>query len=457
MEKDKYKFTEREWETCIKVLNILKEDPHHVPDELLFKGLITKIHKKAKKSISRKNTQEKRKSDFEKIQQTGIFQTHQAQKQQISIPTINESDYQELNIERKCYVCSNKYNQLHFFYNQICPTCAEVNYPKRLQKADFTGYTVLVTGGRIKIGYATTLQFLRSGANVIVTSRFPKSALENYQKEEDFEEWKDCLQVYGLDFRDILSVEAFTQFIKDKYDSLEIIINNAAQTIKRESSYYAPLLEKEHKELSVSLQPLLGTFQVEQTPLIEGRSEKFLANTQLYPNQVFNYDGQPTDLRDKNSWVLSMEEVSTEELVEVHLVNSVAPFILNGQLHELLLKSPKERKFIVNVTSKEGIFTGNAKNENHPHTNMSKAALNMMTLTSADDYAKKGIFMNSVDPGWASHENPFHIQQKMNATGFVPPLDFIDSASRILDPIINSLGGEPIYGKLLKNYQEVTW
>lgn len=451
-------FTKEEWEACIKVLNFAKENPHDVPDELLFKGLITKIHKQAKKNIAKVNAQQKRANDFAKVQQTGIFKTHQAQKNQEKISINKEEKLTQLEGSHTCYVCSTSYNQLHSFYHLLCPICAKQNYQKRFQKADFTNYTVLITGGRIKIGLATALHFLRSGAKVIVTSRFPKAALLTYEKENDFDQWKERLEVYGLDFRDILSVEKFTYFIQKKYTSLEIIINNAAQTIKRETDYYVPLLKKEQEQLPEYLQKLLGKFQESQVPLIEARNQKFLGNPMLYPPQRFNYDGQATDLRDKNSWVLPLEEVSTEELVEVHLINSVAPFILNGQLKKMLKKSPFFKRFIINVTSKEGIFTENLKKEFHPHTNMSKAAMNMMTLTSAEDYTKENIYMNSVDPGWASHENPIQIQQKMNAKGFVPPLDFIDSASRILDPIIQGLESEePIYGKLLKNYQEITW
>ncbi len=461
MERDNYKFTQEEWEACLKVLQCAKEDPNAVPDVNVFKGLITKIHKKAKKGIA----QEQRKKALEENQKllmtTQNVKIHHAQKSQDKnrddIPT-GPQEYQELKKPQKCYVCASSYSKLHFHYHLLCPSCAEFNFVQRNITNSLINHTALVTGARIKIGYETTLKLLRSGAKVIATSRFPKSALNNYVQEPDFEEWKDRLEVCGLDFRDILGVERFTEYIQQKYPYLEIIINNAAQTIKRENSYYQPLLEQEQEKLPISIQRNLGDFQRGFALLEQQNTQQLLEQTNMYPPQSFNYDGQPTDFRDKNSWVLPIQEVNTEELLEVHLINSIAPFMLNSRLHKTLLNSPQSKMFIVNVTSKEGIFANNAKNENHPHTNMSKASLNMMTLTSAEAYAKQGIFMNSVDPGWASHENPFHIQQKMNERGFVPPLDFVDAASRILSPIFDGLESDkPMYGKLLKNYQPIEW
>ena len=101
-----------------------------------------------------------------------------------------------------------------------------------------------------------------------------------------------------------------------------------------------------------------------------------------------------------------MHEVETPELLEVQLVNAIAPFILNARLKPLMLKTPERHKHVVNVSAMEGQFYRTTKTDRHPHTNMAKAALNMMTRTSALDFVKDGIHMNAVDTGWVTDEDP---------------------------------------------------
>ena len=154
-----------------------------------------------------------------------------------------------------------------------------------------------------------------------------------------------------------------------------------------------------------------------------------------------------------------MDEVGAQEMLEVQLVNSVAPFLLNSRLKPLMTRSPFGRRFIVNVSAMEGQFYRH-KTVYHPHTNMAKAALNMMTRTSGDDYAKDGIYMNSVDTGWVTEENPgdrrVHKQENL---GFYPPLDIIDGMARIYQPIAEGINNQetPVYGKFLKDYGECRW
>ena len=68
-------------------------------------------------------------------------------------------------------------------------------------------------------------------------------------------------------------------------------------------------------------------------------------------------------------------------MLEVQLVNAVAPFILCARLKPLMLRAPGRDKHVVNVSAMEGIFSRGTKTDRHPHTNMAKAALNMLTLT----------------------------------------------------------------------------
>jgi NAD(P)-dependent dehydrogenase (short-subunit alcohol dehydrogenase family) len=103
------------------------------------------------------------------------------------------------------------------------------------------------------------------------------------------------------------------------------------------------------------------------------------------------------------------------------------------------------------------------KMPNHPHTNMAKAALNMMTRTSAEDLSKNyRIFMNAVDTGWINDENPLDRANKTAKTNlFQTPIDEIDAAARILDPIFTGVAagkeGEKMSGVFLKDYYTTEW
>jgi NAD(P)-dependent dehydrogenase (short-subunit alcohol dehydrogenase family) len=106
----------------------------------------------------------------------------------------------------------------------------------------------------------------------------------------------------------------------------------------------------------------------------------------------------------------------------VQLVNAVAPFIFNARLKALMMRTPERDKHIVNVSAMEGQFYRRFKTTRHPHTNMAKAALNMMTRTSAADYHADGIHMNSVDTGWVTDEDPVEIAaRKEIEQRFSPP------------------------------------
>jgi NAD(P)-dependent dehydrogenase (short-subunit alcohol dehydrogenase family) len=182
----------------------------------------------------------------------------------------------------------------------------------------------------------------------------------------------------------------------------------------------------------------------------------------LFPRGRYDADRQQVDLRDMNSWRLTLGEVPTVEMLEVQLVNAVAPFVLNARLKPLMLRHrPLDEvdKHIVNVSAMEGQFYREHKTDKHPHTNMAKAALNMMTRTSAPDYAKEGIFMNSVDTGWVTDEDPAALAaRKVEEHGFHPPLDIVDGAARICDPIFTGgLTGERVFGQFLKDYLPTEW
>jgi NAD(P)-dependent dehydrogenase (short-subunit alcohol dehydrogenase family) len=179
----------------------------------------------------------------------------------------------------------------------------------------------------------------------------------------------------------------------------------------------------------------------------------------LFPDGRVDADLQQVDLRQQNTWRLALAEVPTAEMLEVQLVNAVAPFILCARLKPLMMRAPGRDKHIVNVSAMEGIFSRGTKTDKHPHTNMAKAALNMMTLTASRDYVQDGIHMNAVDTGWVTDEDPaIHADRKKEELDFQPPLDIVDGAARVCDPFFSGLlTGEHVFGKFLKDYKPSAW
>jgi len=395
-----------------------------------------------------------------------------------------------LDTPRVCYVCKQQGTRVHFFYDQMCGACGDFNYAKRTQTANLDGRIALVSGARVKIGYQAAILLLRSGARVIVSTRFPRDAALRYAREPDAESFSGRLQIYGLDLRHTPSVEAFARHLCATEQRLDFVIHNACQTVRRPSGFYRHLLERELGPED-QLPELARSFLVEYEHLRSGAAarlgsgaaadgappvalglqrapalsqaplapEDLETGQHLFPRDQLDQDLQQIDLRSVNSWRLPLDQVSTVELLEVQLVNAIAPFVLNARLKSLMLRERTFDKHIVNVSAMEGQFYRRFKTDKHPHTNMAKAALNMMTRTSAADYAKDGIFMNSVDTGWVTDEDPAHIAERKTAeNGFHPPLDIVDGAARIVDPIFSGMNsGRHVWGQFLKDYRATAW
>lgn len=423
-------------------------------------------------------------------------------------PGATVPDAGELKTPRACYVCKVEFRRVHFFYDAMCGACADLNYRKRFQTASLAGRVAVITGARLKIGYQAALMMLRAGARVVVTTRFPRDAAERYAREADFDEWRSRLEVHGLDLRHVPSVEIFARYLTRTLPRLDILINNAAQTVRRPAGFYAHLVDREIAPLGTLSPPvrallaqhedckealaggLRGAAGMGEEPdgaIVETTGRGYVAwggsgpgtgirasalmsqvpcafddasrDHEVFPLGKIDADLQQVDLRSMNSWRMTLADVPSPEMLEVQLVNAVAPFVLCSKLKGLMLRDPTFEKHVVNVSAMEGQFARHTKTDKHPHTNMAKAALNMMTLTSAPDYAVGGIFMNAVDTGWVTDEDPAALAaRKREDLDFQPPLDIVDGAARVCDPFFSGLlTGEHVWGKFLKDYAPTAW
>jgi len=347
---------------------------------------------------------------------------------------------------RGCYVCKRRYRQVDAFYHQLCPDCAARNRARREARTDLTGRRALLTGGRAKIGMYIALRLLRDGAQTTITTRFPRDAARRFAAMADSGEWLHRLTVVGLDLRDPAQVMALTESVAAQ-GPLDILINNAAQTVRRSAASYALLAQAEAAPLNPGPLPeLISIGSASADGAIVAPAGTAVDAAGLLP-----------DAAAVNSWTQTVEQVDPVELLEVQLCNVTAPFILISRLRPALAASPARRTYIVNVSAMEGQFNRGYKGPGHPHTNMAKAALNMLTRTSAHELRSDGILMTSVDTGWITDERPLPTKLRLADSGFHAPLDLVDGAARVYDPIVRGEAGEDLYGCFLKDYEPAPW
>jgi NAD(P)-dependent dehydrogenase (short-subunit alcohol dehydrogenase family) len=377
---------------------------------------------------------------------------------------------------RACYVCKRRYHEVDAFHHQLCPSCAAVNRGRRDARTDLTGRRALLTGGRAKIGMYIALRLLRDGAETTITTRFPRDAARRFAGMPDSAEWLHRLRVIGIDLRNPAQTLALADTVAAR-GPLDILINNAAQTVRRSPESYALLARAEAAELPEGPLPEMTSLAPAPTGaagLVEASGGHWsptpyavtalaLAAGSASPERIaadraIDAGGLVPDLDASNSWSQRVEEVDARELLEVQLCNMTAPFILVSRLRPSLAASPARRAYIVNVSAMEGQFSRGYKGPGHPHTNMAKAALNMLTRTSAKEMLETdGILMTSVDTGWITDERPHPTKMRLAQEGFHAPLDLVDGAARVYDPIVRGEAGEDLYGCFLKDYEPAPW
>ncbi|TFC52771.1 SDR family oxidoreductase [Cryobacterium sp. TMT2-17-1] len=392
----------------------------------------------------------------------------------------------ELLVPRACYICKQKYTLVDAFYHQLCPACATMSHEKRDARTDLTGRRALLTGGRAKIGMYIALRLLRDGAHTTITTRFPRDAVRRFSAMPDSADWLHRLRIVGIDLRDPAQVIGLADSVAAA-GPLDILINNAAQTVRRSPGSYSMLVEAEQSPLPEGVIPEIVTFghtsdahptalaaSVTSHPILAaaaGASGALTADdltalalapgssslARLAAGTAIDAGGLVPDLHSRNSWTANVEDVDPLEMLEVQLCNTTAPFLLVSRLRGSLAASDARRTYIVNVSAMEGVFGRGYKGPGHPHTNMAKAALNMLTRTSAKEMLSDGILMTSVDTGWITDERPHPTKIRLAEEGFHAPLDLVDGAARVYDPIVRGEGGEDLCGVFLKDYKPGAW
>lgn len=488
---------------ALKVLSeIPRLDPEHEDVRTMKRGAsyMYKLIKKQRRSELR---QEKQAHDQAIIEKTATGSPMRIDDETAGIPLVSTAKGAfagELITARGCYICKQDFTLVDAFYHWLCPSCAAKSHEKRDQRTDLTGKRALLTGGRSKIGMYIALRLLRDGAHTTITTRFPKDAVRRFAAMEDSADWIDRLKVVGIDLRDPTQVISLTDDVAAD-GPLDIIINNACQTVRRLPGAYSHLIDGENaplgtaESLGIKALPEMVTFdrisEAHPAAIAGALSETAVAHhegesaeaalaahnaasltalalkagnaslEQHLAGTAIDAGGLIPDIQDNNSWTQVLDEVDPLELLEVQFCNSIAPFLINSRLRPAMrqaIANGARRAYIVNVSAMEGQFSRRYKGPGHPHTNMAKAALNMMTRTSAGEYFETDrILMTAVDTGWITDERPHYEKLRIAAEGWHAPLDLVDGAARVYDPIVQGERGNDIYGVFVKDYEPSPW
>lgn len=382
---------------------------------------------------------------------------------------------------RSCYTCKTRYVEVDYFYHQLCQDCARLNRSKRDARTDLTGKRALLTGGRAKIGMYIALRLLRDGAHTTITTRFPKDAIRRFKAMDDSADWLHRLEVVGIDLRDPAQSVALAEQVAAA-GPLDILINNATQTVRRLPSAYAALVDGEGAPLPAGELPAHSVIGAFNSGAVDGLAALPVGTSGLDAQQVadlalvagnasvarhldgtaIDAGGLVPDVVDSNTWVQTIEQISPVELLETQLCNYTSPFILISALRQAMADAAKKassgRSYVVNVSAMEGVFGRGYKGAGHPNTNAAKAAMNMVTRTSAQEmFETDGILMTSIDTGWITDERPHYDKLRLADEGFHAPLDLVDGAARVYDPVVRGEAGEDLYGVFLKDYAPGKW
>ncbi len=462
--------------TCLQVLAEIDALPPEHPDAVAVRRATARMFKAVKKARRSAKRDAVATADKAVIAATATGAPGRIDDETQGIPLVSAAvgaSAGTLLRSRACYICKTHYTQVDAFYHQLCPDCATMSRAKRDARTDLTGRRALLTGGRAKIGMYIALRLLRDGAHTTITTRFPNDAVRRFAAMPDSADWLHRLQVVGIDLRDPAQVVALADTVAAQ-GPLDILINNAAQTVRRAPGSYAALVQAERTPANELVDvitfdhvsdahpaALAGSLAAHQEP--HALTELALTARSASPERIaagtaIDAGGLLPDTASVNSWTQRVHEVDALELLEVQLCNQTAPFILVSRLRPAMAAAAARRKYVVNVSAMEGQFSRRYKGPGHPHTNMAKAALNMLTRTSAAEMLESdGILMTAVDTGWITDERPHPTKLRLAEEGFHAPLDLVDGAARVYDPIVRGEAGEDLYGCFLKDYVPSNW
>jgi NAD(P)-dependent dehydrogenase (short-subunit alcohol dehydrogenase family) len=483
----------------LRVLGQLHEVPEDDPSHIEVKRAASHMYKALKRDRRAAKREAELEHDRRVTEATATGSALRIDDETLGLPLVSQSVGAfagELIQPRGCYVCKNDYTLVDAFYHSLCPACAAMSHAKRDQRTDLSGKRALLTGGRAKIGMYIALRLLRDGAQTTITTRFPHDAVRRFAALEDSADWIDRLKVVGIDLRDPTQVIALADDVAAE-GPLDVLVNNACQTVRRSPGAYARLVEAESAPLPLGVAlPEMVTFDrvseahpaaiagaLAADPAAHHDGESVAHATAAHTaasltalalragnasidahlaGTAVDAGGLLPDVATSNSWTQTVDEVDPLELLEVQLCNSVAPFLLLSRLRPALARAARRarsgRAHVVNVSAMEGQFSRSYKGAGHPHTNMAKAALNMMTRTSSEElFETDGILMNAVDTGWITDERPHPDKLRMAADGFHAPLDLVDGAARVYDPVVQGEGGTDLHGHFLKDYVPSPW
>jgi NAD(P)-dependent dehydrogenase (short-subunit alcohol dehydrogenase family) len=472
--------------TCLQVLSEVQSLPPEHPDAVAVRLATAGVFKSVKKARRHAKRDAVAASDKAVIAATATGAPGRIDDETAGLRLVSNAvgaSAGTLLRSRPCYICKDHYTVVDAFYHQLCPECAALNRSKRDARTDLTGRRALLTGGRAKIGMYIALRLLRDGAHTTITTRFPNDAVRRFAAMEDSADWLHRVRIVGIDLRDPAQVVALADTVAEQ-GPLDILINNAAQTVRRSPGSYAALVEAERTpppelvdvitfdHVSDAHPAALAGSLAERpephaggalAPTSEPVTELALTALSATPDRIakgiaIDAGGLLPDTASINSWTQRVHEVDAMELLEVQLCNQTAPFILVSRLRPAMAASPARRKYVVNVSAMEGQFSRQYKGPGHPHTNMAKAALNMLTRTSAAEMLEQdGILMTAVDTGWITDERPHPTKMRLADEGFHAPLDLVDGAARVYDPIVRGEAGQDVYGCFLKDYSPSNW
>lgn len=363
----------------------------------------------------------------------------------------------------RCYECKKYYDNTFCLsaYKAYCFDCGIKHYSNKIESVQLNGYTVFITGIRVKIGFATALRILRNGGKVIGTTRYPHFAISNYAKEPDYNMWKSNISIIKCDFLNIESVYKLLDIITSNNYQINAFINMAFRTVKTSTFYSEAVrsietnLEKrfylENEQLN-NFTNVVKYNGAQNKQILFDNDILSKANTNslvTYQMPVkINIFKDVVDAKLECSWDKTIDKIDPKEIVECMAINQLVPTLIINSLKSKLINPLKT---IINICSFEGQFNYEKKTDKHIHTNMCKSALNMLIRSLCED-SDPTFRAFTIDPGYVSGK-------KTNPELNELPVSMDDAAAKIMWPIFRHFKGNPLDKSWIKirNYNKEPW